>query len=58
MIECLTGQLGGFDGNLSDTIQYCYNGEWRSICHQGSQWDTEIVRDVCRQLGFNSTGKF
>ena len=33
-------------------LEVCYNGEWGSVCDDGTDMDLQLVADVaCRQLG-------
>ena len=50
--ECLDGQirLPEVTGTL---LEYCHNREWRWICHDESQWNTERSKATCGQLGYS-----
>ncbi len=49
--ECLNGQLRK---TVSNSLEYCYHGEWASICHDNSQWNKERAISACTQLGYDS----
>ena len=53
--ECLNGQLRE---TISNYLEYCYRGEWRLICHGGSQWNQARTISACTQLGYkDDSGK-
>ena len=62
MITLLQGQicvdgsthLIGGDGVSRGRLEYCYNGEWYSVCADG--WDTILkeVRVVCHSMGLTT----
>ena len=50
---CLEGSIRLSDGNLSSNhVEICHNNAWSSACDGNT--DTQL----CKQLGFNSQGKF
>ncbi len=51
--ECLNGQI---QETISNSLEYCYNGEWRLICHDDSQWNRERTKSACTQLGYSDSG--
>ncbi len=52
LTECLNGQVQ----TISNSLEYCYHGEWRWTCRDDSQWNHEMTISVCTQLGYNDSG--
>ena len=44
--------------NNEGTIEVCQSGEWNGATICDDLWDTNEAMVVCRQLGFQSEGKF
>lgn len=54
---CIDGTLrltGGFS-SLDGRVEICYNGVYGTVCDDA--WGFAEATVVCRQLGFNTTGK-
>ncbi len=52
--ECLNGQL---QETISNSLEYCYHGEWTSICQDDSQGNQVRERAIsaCTQLGYSDS---
>ena len=57
VIACTDGdlRLTGGPNELEGRLEYCKSSTWGNVC--GSSWDRNDALVVCRQLGFESSGK-
>ena len=57
---CVDGELRLFGGDALNegTIEVCQSGQWNGGTICDDFWDTSEAMVVCRQLGFQSEGKF
>ena len=56
---CADGEVRLFGGQVptEGTIEVCEDGLWQGGTICDDLWDNREAEVVCRQLGFNSTGK-
>ena len=56
--ECTNNEIRLVPGSGGrQYVQYCSDGEWKSMCTDGGTWTTLEATVACRQLGYSDQGK-
>ena len=54
--ECTNGEIRLVPGSDSrQYVQYCSDGEWKSMCTGAGTWQNTEAAVACRQLGYSAS---